>query len=292
MELRQLRHAIAVADEGHFGRAAMRLGMAQPPLSQSIARLERSLGVRIFDRGRSGSRPTEAGRHFLDEARSILAAAERAAHLARAAAAAEASVRIGFASNALWGPLPDLLSLARHAGIAVRLAEMPTEPQLEALVRGHLDLGLVAPPFDAPSRLTVRDLGAERLVAALPAVRGHAMAETTLAALADELILFPEMQGPALHAKILAAFRSAGLSPRIAQEAQRMPTILTLVAAGLGCGLVPEGVPRRLPVPGVVFQPVKDGDGLPLWPLAVAHMPLPAKSPAAVLLAAFLSSRP
>lgn len=286
--LHHLRHAVAVADEAHFGRAAKRLGMAQPPLSQSIARLERALGARLFGRGGRFVRPTEAGAAFLAEARTALAAAARAAALARAAARAGTPVRIGFTSQALWHALPELLSAAHRAGIRVELHELPTARQLAALTEGELDLALVAPPFEPLRRVTVRDLGAERLVAALPAGRAPADgAAVGLASLSEDLILFPAVQGPALHGGILAAFRAAGLTPRIVQEAPRMATILTLVAAGLGCALVPEGVRRRLPMPGVGFHELADGGGLPRWPLALAHLPLAATGSPARLLSAW-----
>lgn len=169
MELHHLRHVLAVATTGHFGRAAQQLGIAQPALSQSLQRLERHLGVRLFERGRHGARPTPAGEAFIAEAQAALAAAQRAVALAQSAAAPSTPVRIGFSSTALWSALPGIVAAAD--GIAVRFHHMTTDDQLAAVVAGRLDLGLVSPPFKVPSRMTVYNLPSEPLVAALPAAR-------------------------------------------------------------------------------------------------------------------------
>jgi DNA-binding transcriptional LysR family regulator len=286
MDLHHLRHAIALADESHFGRAAARLGMAQAPLSQSIQRLERELGLVLFERSHKGTRLTAAGEAFVTDARVAVAAAERAANLARAVADQQAPVRIGLVSLALWGPLPSLLKTAQAAAIPVTLIESSTDDQLALVASGELDLAFVSPPFAAPARLQAREIAAEPLIAALPAasLRSDEADAVSLARLSHRLILFPSTQGPTLHQAILTLFRARGLQAQVVQEASRMPTILTLVAAGLGAALVPAGVARHMPVPGVAFRRLKDAREAPTWPLTLAHLPLPAKSPAANLL--------
>jgi DNA-binding transcriptional LysR family regulator len=277
MELQRLRHILCVAEEGHFGRAAKSLGMAQPPLSQSIRRSERELGAALFERTPKGVVLTAAGRAFLPEARVAVAAAQRATAQARSAVRRH-PVRVGVASPALWGPLPTLLRLAQGASIPVELIEASTNDQLEALANGGLDMGLLSPPFDAPPRLRVIDLSTDRLVAALPERIAGERALVPLALLAERLILFPQRQGPSLHAAILNLFATHGLSPVIVHEARDMMPTLMLVAAGLGSTLVPESLALRLTIHGVVFRPLADVTEVPNWPLAIAHMPLSASS--------------
>jgi DNA-binding transcriptional LysR family regulator len=281
MELQRLRHILCVAEAGHFGRAAQRLGMAQPPLSQSIRRSERELGVVLFERTPKGASLTAAGLAFLPEAR--VAAAQRAAAQARSAAGHN-PVRVGVASPALWGPLPRLLRLAQGAGIAVELIEASTNAQLEALANGGLDLGLLSPPFDAPPRLRVIDLSTDRLVAAMPERIAGGHAQVPLALLAERLILFPQQQGPFLHAAILNLFATHGLSPVIVQEARDLMPTLMLVAAGLGSTVVPESLALRVTIQDVAFRPLADVNEVPTWPVAIGYMPLSANSEPARLL--------
>jgi DNA-binding transcriptional LysR family regulator len=283
MELQRLRHILCVAEEGHFGRAAQKLGMAQPPLSQSIRRSERELGVALFERTSKGAILTAAGHAFLPEARVAVAAAERATAQARSAVARH-PVRVGVASPALWGPLPALLRLARGASIPVELIEASTNDQLRALANGELDMGLLSPPFDAPPRLRVIDLSTDRLVAAMPERIAGERAQAPLALLAERLIMFPQRQGPSLHAAILGLFAKHGLSPAIVQEARDLMPTLMLVAAGLGSTLVPESLALRVTIQDVVFRPLADVDQVPTWPVAIAHMPLSAETEAGKLL--------
>jgi DNA-binding transcriptional LysR family regulator len=283
MELKRLRHILLVAEEGHFGRAAQRLDMAQPPLSQSIRRSERELGVTLFERTPKGAVLTAAGRAFLTEARVAVAAAERATAQARAAVGRQ-KVRMGVASPALWGPLPSLLRVAQEADVAVELIEASTNDQLDALASGALDVGLLSPPFDAPPRLRVIDLSTDRLVAAMPEWSAGDGALAPLALIAERLILFPQRQGPFLHAAILNFFATNGLSPVIVQEARDLMPTLMLVAAGLGSTLVPESLALRATIRGVTFRPLANVDEAPNWPLAIAHMPLSAGSEPARLL--------
>jgi DNA-binding transcriptional LysR family regulator len=286
MSLQRLYHFVAVADEGSFGRAAARIGIQQPPLSQSIRRLERDLGVALLERGTKGTTLTSAGRAFLPEARAAVAAAERAAALARAAARPRNAVRIGAVSVALWEILPDLLRTAEEAHIPISLQQLTTNEQLKALASGELDLGLVAPPFEAPARLHVTTLASEPVVVAAPApIARGAKNSIPLNAIAERLVLFPRADGPILHDAIMAMFRTRGLAPTIVQESPRILTTLALVAAGRGASFVPAALARSIAIKNVVFRPLKGLKDAPTWPVALAHMPLSARSDAAALLA-------
>lgn len=275
MELRHLRHLIAVAEEEHMGRAALRLGMAQPPLSQSIARLEKSLGVALFHRANRRLALTPAGLAMLEDARATLRHAGQAREQAIAAAAGAAGqVRIGFVSAATYQHLPALLRRLRetHPALRPQLLEGSTNEQLAALEQGRLDVGFVHPPLGATT-LPVLDLGSEPLVAAVP--EDGTSDAVTLGEIARRgLILFPAAQGPSLHARILDAFGAAGASIRRPLEASRALTMLSMVSAGCGVALLPRST-TVLSFRGVRFAAVKDSQDLPQWPLALAARPRP-----------------
>jgi DNA-binding transcriptional LysR family regulator len=274
IELHHMRHFVAVAEERHFGRAAARLGMAQPPLSQSIRRLERGLGFDLFTRNRRQVELTPAGRVFLDEAKKALVQANDAIHLAQLAASDDtAELRIGFVSAALYRVLPSALRRfgATYPRVRIRLDEQPTDPQIERLKEGSLDLGFVTPPFRDAGGLQIMSVQHDPIIAALPASHPLAARDALeLQELAQEgFILFPYRQGPHLHTRMIAACRRAGFLPRVAQEAARMHTILSLVKAGLGVALVPDGA-RTLGMEGIGFVSLR---GLPndlSWDLCIA----------------------
>ncbi|MCW0983692.1 LysR substrate-binding domain-containing protein [Agrobacterium sp. BT-220-3] len=259
MELRHLRHFLAVADELHMGRAAERLGMAQPPLSQSIGRLEKELGVRLFERANRRLTLTRAGAAFIAEARASVEHADSALAIARAADGGEAGVvRIGFVSAALYERLPQLLSRLRkaHPNIQPTLIELSTNQQLNALANGTIDIGFVHPPLGTADRLDVIEFPTEESVAVLPD-DGQTNGVTLAQIAALGLILFPAAQGPVLHARILDIFTKAGLDVRIVQEATRALTMLSLVSAGLGAALLPYSV-QNVAFRGVRYAAIAD----------------------------------
>lgn len=272
MELRHLRHFLAVADELHMGRAAQRLGMAQPPLSQSIARLEKELGVRLFDRANRRLALTRAGVGFLNEARSSVLHADAAfAHARSAEHGTSGEVRIGFVSAALYEHLPRCLARLRQTLPDVRptLLELSTREQLEALAEGTIDIGFAHPPFGTGDRLDVIAFPAETSVAALPDDGGSG--DVSLAQVAAYgLILFPAAQGPVLHAGIMDSFTRAGIELRPVQEARRALTMLSLVSAGLGAALLPRSI-RRLAFQGVRYAEITDAALPPVSLAAVAR---------------------
>ena len=259
--------------------------MPQPPLSQSIQRLERELGVILFERSRKGAWLTEAGQAILPEARATVAAAARTKTLARSVADERDPVTIGVTSPSLWGPLPELIRAARDEGIPLRLDQMSTNDQIPALTEGRLDIGIVSPPFDIPQRLRVEDVSTEPIIAALPEGIAPDGDEAPLSLLADRLILFPQTQGPTLHARIMGMFASQNVTPVVIQEAGELLMTLALVAAGFGASLVPAGIGRNVPMRGVAYRRLAAVDDVPPWPFAIAHMPLTVQSRPARILA-------
>jgi DNA-binding transcriptional LysR family regulator len=246
MELRHIRYFVAVAEELNFRRAAERLHMAQPPLSQQIRTLEDELDTRLFNRTRRVVELTDAGRAFLEEARITLAQAERAARVAREAGQGiRGQLRIGFVTSASYSILPDAVRRYRtaHTGIDVELREMIPADQLNALRARQIDVGLLRPPLDEAD-IVVEPLLAEPFVAALPA--GHRLARRKsleLTMLKDEaFVLFPRRHGPGLHDLIMQACHAAGFTPQIAYEPNEMQAILAYVAAGLGVSVVPASL--------------------------------------------------
>jgi DNA-binding transcriptional LysR family regulator len=272
MELRHLRYFLAVAEELHFGRAAARLHIAQPPLSQQIRRLEQELGVALFDRDRRRVELTPAGRAFLAETRQVLAQAERAVRTAQRAGRGEIGrLAIGFVPSADLDVLPGALRVwgARFPEVEVELHAMLPDEQVQALRDRRLDVGLVRLPVDA-GELAVESIQREPLVAVLPA--GHLLAARGRVALAglrgDPMILFPRRIAPGYHDLFVDACRRAGFVPRIARETESIQTNLGLVAAGLGVTLMPASI-RSLRRTGVVYRPL--APPVPHVEMAVAY---------------------
>lgn len=264
MELRHLRYFVAVAEELHFGKAAERLRIAQPPLSRQIRDLERELGTPLFVRGARRVELTPAGRAFLPEARLTLAQAERAQRTAQRAAHGETGrLRVGFVDAAtLSGVLPEVLAFFRMhlPSIGLSLLEMDPPQQADALRDGRIDLGIVqSPPADAEQWLRVESVFQDPLIAALP--RGHRLASRSRIVVADlaneAFVLVPRPVAPTLYDDVIARCRAAGFSPRIVQEAIGWQTVLSLVTAGMGVALVPGslGAQRQR---AVVYRPVAD----------------------------------
>jgi DNA-binding transcriptional LysR family regulator len=260
MELRHLRYFVAVAEEGHVTRAAERLGIQQPPLSQQIRALETELDTRLFHRKPRGVELTAAGRAFFDEATAILARVDAAVAAAKRAARGEAGrIGIGFTSSASFHPfVPRTIRAFRERFplVALTLEESGTTELVEALRRQAIDAAFVRSPVSESADLTIRALLSESMVAAMPSGHKLSAADTVLplAALAREtFVLYRRPVGPGLYDAIIAACDRAGFSPQIGQEAPRMLSTLSLVAAGLGVTLVPESM-SRLQAEGVAYR--------------------------------------
>ncbi|WPB55545.1 LysR substrate-binding domain-containing protein [Xylophilus sp. GOD-11R] len=259
---RLLRQFVAVAEELHYGRAAARLHMAQPPLSQGIKRLEEIVGVQLLERSRHSVRLTNAGAVFLAEARNLLAQEERALEATRRAAQGIAGrVCIGFVGSVSYELLPRILQdfRARYPAIDVDLREQISKEQVASLVAGKVDVGILRLPVSDAGGLQMRVIHRERFVAVLP--RGHRLAKARsvrLADLADESFMtFPADRIPSLYGKFLMACNEAGFSPRTVLEAWQMPSMACLVASGVGVVLLPAQA-GSLPHPGVVYKTIAD----------------------------------
>ena len=275
MDLRHMRHFVAVAEELHFGRAALRLNMAQPPLSQSIKRLEDDLGVALFDRSRRGVELTDAGRAFLVEAKRTLLQAELSRKMALRAAEHADEVRIGFIGPALYRFLPPLLVRFRasHPGVNVRLFEKASPEQMPGLLAGDFDVGFVTSATEHLERCETMLVERAPFVAAVPVTSPLAdEAAITLAQLAEEdFISAPQKYVPQSF-DTLSMFKSAGVVPRVTQEASQTNTTLSLVGVGLGCGVVASTAALRAP-PGVAFVPISDMPSYLRWEMLMVWPP-------------------
>jgi DNA-binding transcriptional LysR family regulator len=266
IELRQLRYFLAVAEELHFGRAAARLHMTQPPLSQAIAAFEEVLGTPLFARNRRSVALTPAGAALLPEARRLLAGAAALPELARRAAGGEAGrLALAFITSADYSILPPLLRRYsdQYPAVHLLLQEATSDIQVEELLRGgDIDAGFLIPPLPdkAQAELDYMKVLEEPLILCAPA--GLALApDGAPVRLQDlpelSLIVFPRAVSPALYDAILACFRAAGVVPAIGQQAIQMQTIVSLVSAGMGLALVPQSV-SNLMRPGVEYRALAD----------------------------------
>ncbi|TNC06027.1 LysR family transcriptional regulator [Methylobacterium terricola] len=258
-ELSQLRCFVAVAEELHFGRAAERLHLTQPPVSRQIQVLERVLDVALLNRTSRAVRLTPAGRRFLVEARRILRLADEAAATARRVAAGEAgSVTLGFTAASAYRTLPDLVRAARRRlpEADILLKEMVSAAQAEALGAQAIDLALMRPPLPAAGDASLR-IARETLLAALPDDHPLAAgASVTAEALAAEpLIAYAPDEARYFHDLVDDYFAEAGLTPRTVQHLAQIHTILSLVRSGLGLALVPDSA-ASLRVAGVTLRPL------------------------------------
>ncbi|MED5618767.1 LysR family transcriptional regulator [Ideonella sp. BN130291] len=262
IELRPLRQFVAVAEELHFGRAALRLYMTQPPLTQAIQALEAALGVQLFQRTRRSVALTPAGEALLVQARRLLAAAEELPGIVQAAAQGfSGQLRLAFVSSIAYGPLPAWLRSFReaHPEVQLQLREATMDVQLAAFAADEVDAGFVLhAPGAAPAGFAAWTALREPLVLALsqehPAA-GTARAPRLADVLAEPLVIFPRAISPSLFDAVLAFYRGHGVTPRIAQEAIQMQTIVNLVSVGMGVAWVPHSV-TQLQRPGVVYKRV------------------------------------
>lgn len=268
VELRQIRYFVAVAEEGHITRAAERLGIQQPPLSQQIKALEKSLSVRLFDRLPRGVALTEAGQTLLEQARLLLAAAETAVLATQRAAKGEVGrLAVGLTSSSSLNPFVSrALRRFRESFPLVKTAleEGGTPELVEGLKRCALDVAFVRSRITGAAELEARPLLEEAMVAALPA--SHVLARDARKPLPlkrlsrEPFVLYRRAIGAGLYDAIVTACGNAGYSPNVVQEAPRMLSTLSLVAAGLGVSVVPESM-QSLAVDGVRYRALA-GTGL------------------------------
>jgi DNA-binding transcriptional LysR family regulator len=276
MDLRHMRHFVAVAEELHFGKAARRLNMAQPPLSQSIRRLELDLGVDLFDRSRRGVELTAAGRVFLEEARHTLRQAELARKMTQREAAKVPEVKVSFIGPALYRVLPDLIVQFRAASpdMHVRLYECSSPDQLAGILAGDFDVGFVT------AAGVTRGSGCETLLverapflAAVPADWPIAQGDSVqLADLAEQPFISPPQQYAQQSMEPMGIFKSIGAMPQVTQEATQTNTTVSLVGAGLGCSLV-VATAALTQSRNVRFLPIADELPVAQWELMMTWHP-------------------
>jgi DNA-binding transcriptional LysR family regulator len=263
MELRHLRYFRAVATELHFGRAAEKLHIAQPPLSKQIQDLERELGFDLFTRTKRSVTLTPAGQAFLVEVNQIFQQLDRAIDIGGKTSRGElGQISIGFVGSATYNILPVILQQFRdrYPAVQIELHELTTDRQLIWLREGRIDIGLIRPPI-VEQDLASQVIFQESLVIALPI--GHPLATNSaidLTALAAEpFILFPRELAPGLYDPIISICQSAGFSPQVVQECIQMQTIVSLVSANMGISILPASI-QSAQRQGVVYKPINSAN--------------------------------
>ena len=274
IDVRLLRYFIAVAETGHMTRAAERLGIGQPPLSQQIRVLETQLGVTLFERLPRGMALTDAGQAFLADAYEVVRKLDQAVDdVRRVAAGVKGRLSVGFTSSAALHPfVPTVIRAFRRdaPSVSLMLDESSTGELLDGLRDGHIDVAFIRQPQGNTGEITVEQVLEEPMVLAVPSA--HPLALTgragkvdvpMTAIAAEKLILYRRRAGQGLHDAIIAACHGAGFSPTIEQEAPRLLTTLSLVAAGLGVSVVPASL-MRMQIEGIVYRPLAPPPRAPL----------------------------
>ncbi|THU05035.1 LysR family transcriptional regulator [Lampropedia puyangensis] len=259
MDLRLLRYFIALAEEVHFGRAAQRLAISQPPLSVAIRQLEQALNAQLFMRSSKEVRLTPAGEHLLPRARQLLEDSRQlAAQVHNVAIGQGGHLRVGFVASSIYRGLPQaiLRFQASLPKVQLDITELNTSEQVTAVSAGRLDMGLIhASPL--PSNLQSCVLEKESFVCCLPVT--HSLSQhpsIDLANLAGEqLILFSRQASPAYHEQVLGLLRGSGVEPAHVHEVRHWLTVVALVSRGIGVALVPHAMSRTR-LPGTVFRPL------------------------------------
>ncbi|OUL34412.1 LysR family transcriptional regulator [Nostoc sp. 106C] len=261
MELRHLRYFVTLAEELHFGKAAEKLHIAQPPLSQQIRQLEQELGFELFHRTKRNVQLTEAGQVFLVEVQQILQQLQQAVQIGRQTNRGEmGQLVVGFVSTAAYNILPIILKYfrSRVPGVSLELHELTTDQQLEWLREGRMDVGFIRPPVEDKT-FSWEIIFQESLIVALPETHWLAnQSDVSLTSLANEpFILFPRKLAPGLYDLIISLCQQAGFSPSVAQEAIQMQTIVSLVAGEMGVAIAPESL-QNLQRTGVVYKNIQE----------------------------------
>ena len=260
IELRHLRYFLAVAETLHFSRAARRLGMAQPPLSQQIKRLEQLLGHALFERTTRGVKLTPAGQLLARRARSTMEkVGEDLAQVRRLGRGEEGTLTVGFSGSVMFTELPAAIQSfrRRYPKVELRLRELVTSAQIAALLNGQIDLAFLR-DGDPTEGIRITTLLKEKYVAVLPEAHSLARRRTlSMKALEGEpFVMFARRMGPLAYDRTIACCERGGFRPNIVQDAPQWLTLVRLVAAGLGVSLAPACV-ARVAMPGAVYREVK-----------------------------------
>jgi DNA-binding transcriptional LysR family regulator len=262
MELRHVRYFLAVAEEQNFTRAAKKVGIGQPPLSQQIRALEDEIGAPLFHRLSHGAELSCAGQAFLPEAQAMMRQAERAKKMAALGAKGQVGqLRVGFTSSAVFHPVvPKIIRdfCEKHPEVEISLIETDTSDLLKLLTEKQLDANFIRPGPKNPAGFDVHRFKDESSMAAL--LIGHPLAKrraVKLSALSHEpFVIFPRKAGPSLFDGIIESCRRCGFDPLIAHEAPQISSAPNLVAAGLGVSIVPESIAAQIQVKGVAYLPI------------------------------------
>jgi DNA-binding transcriptional LysR family regulator len=273
MELRHLRYFVAVAEEGNVTRAAEKIGIGQPPLSQQIQALERELDVQLFHRTGHGVVPTEAGKALLADAKRLLDDAQHAVQNAQRAGRGETGqLNLGLTASATFHPIVRALIRAyrnAYPGIALTLTEDTTAQLLALLDDGRLDLALLRPGTHTFAGVALHQIASEQMKAVLPI--NHPLAKRRripLSALAnDSFVLIPRIASPMLHDEIASACRQAGFEPLPGQQAPQLSSVVNLVSAEFGVSIVPASV-SQIHAEGVVYVDIADAKAVTKLALA------------------------
>ncbi|MEA3118109.1 MAG: hypothetical protein QOI13_1379 [Paraburkholderia sp.] len=262
MELRHLKYFVVVAEERHFTRAAERLGMAQPPLSQQVRKLEHEIGALLFRRLTRGVELTDAGRVLYEDARRIITDVELAKSRAQSAARGQTgSIRVGLASSVVFHPvIAEIVRAYRESHPEVRLS--PSESNVAALIddlmEERIDLAIIRQTSQESERMKIETLIDEDMLIVLPPQ--HPLARVPridLHSIAPEtLILFPRTIAPVLYDEVISACQRAGFSPRLGQESTQVASAVSMVAAGFGISIVPHSI-RQVHATGVTYHAIE-----------------------------------
>lgn len=262
MEFRHLRYFLALAEELHFGRAAQRLSISQPPLSLNIQQLEASVGAKLFTRNSRGVQLTAAGQAFVPAARALLAQAGAAMREAREVAQGQAGeLQIGFAGTLLYCGLPQVLQRFQHSHPRLRLVlrELSSSEQLSELVRDRLDVAFVHTPRVPPGFEQIL-VASQSLVVCLP--HSHPLARAPAVRLqqlqGQALVVVSRAVSPDYHERILSECELASWVPPVVHELRHWLSVVALVAQGQGVALVPQALAQSA-LAGAVFVPLQDG---------------------------------
>lgn len=269
IDLRLLRYFVAVAEEGHLTRAAQRLGIQQPPLSQQIRALEQELGVSLFVRLPRGMALTKAGENLLEEARGILLRMDTAiAGVRGVARGVLGHLALGFTESASLHPfVPRVIRAFRNeaSGVEIAVEENSTPDLIRAIHDNRLDAAFIRAPIGNEAGLRIETMLIEEMILAIPA--GHRLASQRrrnllLGDLAgDPLILIHRPNGPGFYDGIISACLAAGFSPNVIQETYKNLSTLSLVAAGLGLAIIPASI-RHVEIEGVAYRRIGAVPGL------------------------------
>ncbi|SJM67748.1 LysR family transcriptional regulator [Gulosibacter sp. 10] len=271
MELRHLEYFLAVAQELHFGRAAQRLRVSQPPLTVAIRQLEQELGVALFERTTRRVSLTPEGEAFRSRAAEVLEDLDAAvAEVAEVSAGTRGRLRIGYVSSASYSVLPNALRAfsARFPAVRLDIQPLTSGEQVDALLEGDLDIGFLRDPGGVPG-VRLSRVSEEELIAVLPSEHPLAQRDEVSPGdlIGEPLVLFPYRRMPGYVSRLMEVFEGLAHPPRVVQQAIHQETVMGLVAAGVGVSLVPESI-RRIQMPGVVTRPI---EGRPVSELFVVH---------------------